>query len=159
MQLSNHLSQWRPSGSIGAHNQLKTLASASDSGASNFTYSYDAEGNVITRSKPGEFVSYTYDHRNRLTRAVYSTQAFAAPTKEYTFTYDALDRRIMKTATGPAGKAEQSFAYDGQNLLLMYDGNQEQKRCQEPNTVLVPDTFSLPLFFALEQREDRRELA
>ena len=37
------------------------------------TYTYDHEGNRLTRTKVGEHVDYAWDHRNRLTSVTFHT--------------------------------------------------------------------------------------
>jgi RHS repeat-associated protein len=61
-----------------------------------FTYTYDGEGNRVTKTEiaTGTVARYEYDHRNRLTR-VTEQAGGAAETELARFVYDALDRRIV----------------------------------------------------------------
>jgi RHS repeat-associated protein len=55
-----------------------------------YTYTYDAEGNLLSQTNTSSHVTttYAYDYRNRLTNVT------AGGTVVATYTYDALDRRI-----------------------------------------------------------------
>ena len=95
---------------IGANNQL-----LSDS---QFTYAWDAEGNLIARTSivDGSVTDFVYDHRNRLTSVTESTSV-GVVVSQSEFTYDALNRRIAKTVdsdgAGPAAAETTTFVYDG----------------------------------------------
>jgi RHS repeat-associated protein len=95
---------------IGADNQL-----LSDS---QFTYAWDAEGNLTVRTSivDGSVTEFVYDHRNRLTSVTDSTSA-GVVVSQSEFTYDALNRRITKTVdpdgAGPAAAQATTFVYDG----------------------------------------------
>ena len=62
-----------------------------------FSYTYDSEGNRLTRTKTatGEVTAYQWDFRNRLTQ-VTEKDAQGATTKVVAYTYDAFNRRIAK---------------------------------------------------------------
>jgi RHS repeat-associated protein len=63
-----------------------------------FSYVYDAEGNLQTRTQigTGEVTSFAWDHRNRLTTATFKTSATGSVTKQMQYTYDVFNRRIEK---------------------------------------------------------------
>jgi len=67
-----------------------------------FDYEYDNEGNMIRKTTiaTGESREFEWDHRNRMT-AVIDKDSGGVVTQRVTFTYDALDRRIAKTADTP----------------------------------------------------------
>jgi RHS repeat-associated protein len=92
-----------------------------------YTYTYDNEGNRIQRSRPGEVVTYIWDHRNRLTRVEFRATAGGAITKSANYTYDPLDRRIVKTidpdGAGPNPATIERFIYDRDHIWLCFDGN------------------------------------
>ena len=84
-----------------------------------YTYSYDNEGNLVSKTaiSGGNQTLYTYDDRNRLTEVdqvvggVHSTVA--------TYTYDALGRQIGAAEGG----AVRWTAYDGQTPILDFTGS------------------------------------
>jgi YD repeat-containing protein len=68
-----------------------------------YSYIYDDEGNLTKRTTiaTNETTEYTWDYRNRLTQVVIKNSA-GTITKQVNFTYDALNRRIVK-AVDPDG--------------------------------------------------------
>lgn len=75
---------------------------------------YDDEGKVIMKMETatGKVWSYTYDLRNRMTRAV-QTQGMVGPIlSQIDYTYDCLDRRIAKTVNGTTT----TYTYDTDNI-------------------------------------------
>ncbi|MEL6108015.1 MAG: RHS repeat-associated core domain-containing protein, partial [Planctomycetota bacterium] len=78
---------------VGENNQL--LAD------SEYTYEYDAEGNLIGRTEiaNGNVTVYEYDHRNRLI-TVQESSAEGVVLSETRYTYDVLNRRIAQTKNG-----------------------------------------------------------
>jgi RHS repeat-associated protein len=91
-----------------AANQLKEIRSGSATGTLLATLTYDADGNLKTRSDSG--ITFTYDALNRLTQATQSGQ----PTQ--TYVYDDEGRRIQKTVGGTAT----NYLYSGVNLVAEY---------------------------------------
>jgi YD repeat-containing protein len=73
----------------GANNRLQTDGV--------YTYSYDDEGNLKTRTTiaTGAVRDYTWDYRNRLTGVVDRTGSNT--TRQSTYTYDVTNQRIAKT--------------------------------------------------------------
>jgi RHS repeat-associated protein len=92
-----------------------------DDGA--YTYEYDDEGNLITRTETasGAYREFDYDHRNRLTSVTDKTSG-GSVTGQVTYTYDALDRRIEVDD----GTDVLRVAYDGQAVILDFDGSNNQ---------------------------------
>jgi RHS repeat-associated protein len=86
-----------------------------------FDYEYDAEGNLVRRTNisTGDFREMRYDHRNRLV-SVTDFSSGGIITQDVRYTYDALDRRIAKTADGAGANFVQTthFVYDRENVLL-----------------------------------------
>ncbi|HLH56260.1 MAG TPA: PKD domain-containing protein [Verrucomicrobiae bacterium] len=66
-----------------------------------FTYSYDAEGNLVGRTNKSTQASssYQHDYRNRLVRLVNKDPA-GAVTQTIEYMYDALNRRIARRLNG-----------------------------------------------------------
>jgi RHS repeat-associated protein len=88
-----------------------------------YTYEYDDEGNLITRTETasGAYREFDYDHRNRLTSVTDKTSG-GSVTSQVTYTYDALDRRIKIDD----GTDVLKVAYDGQAVILDFDGSNNQ---------------------------------
>ncbi|MBI3560644.1 MAG: type IV secretion protein Rhs [Gammaproteobacteria bacterium] len=88
-------------------NQLKEIRQGSATGALFASLTYDANGNLKTRSDTG--LTLTYDALNRMTQATLGAQTSL-------YTYDAQGRRLQKTVAGIAT----NYLYTGQNLLAEY---------------------------------------
>ena len=84
-----------------------------------FRYAYDNEGNLVekTRISNDEKWIYTYDHRNRMTRAE-SRAASGATTNVVNYGYDALNRRISIETDG----TKVSTVYLGDSPWVDFDG-------------------------------------
>ncbi|MGD9854405.1 MAG: putative Ig domain-containing protein, partial [Planctomycetaceae bacterium] len=101
-----------------------------------YTYEYDAEGNMLRRTRitgaePDGSTTreFTWDHRNRLI-AIVDTLADGTPTQEVEFTYDTLNRRIGKAVdTTPLDAVNaplEIFIYDREDIVVEledYDGS------------------------------------
>lgn len=89
-----------------------------------YDYAYDAEGNMITRTHAasGHTTTYTWDHRNRLTRVEQRDGGGDGTLLgEVEYVYDVLDRRIARTAPG-----ETTFTvYAGEHAWADFDGGGE----------------------------------
>jgi RHS repeat-associated protein len=85
-----------------------------------YTFGYDAEGNMTskTRASDGENWTYTWDDRNRLTQVVEKTSGGVTATDDV-FTYDIENRRIGKSVNG----TQSWFGYDGQNSYADFNGS------------------------------------
>lgn len=88
-----------------ANNQIE--ASPSSAGGADLTYTFDADGNVATRS---DGITYTYDRTNRL-------RTWTDGTTTASYQYDPFGRRIRKTVSG----VTTWFLWDGDELLAEYD--------------------------------------
>jgi len=84
-----------------AVNRLTSTASA--------TYSYNNNGNMLSRTDGSGTRNFTWDSQNRL------TQVSLPGGLTVNYKYDALGRRIQRTTS--AG-ADERFVYDGQDVLL-----------------------------------------
>lgn len=96
-----------------------------------YAYTYDAEGNRITRTEiaTGEVTEYTWDYRNRLTDVVTKDNA-GNVIQDVEYGYDVYNRRIEKTVDpdgdGPEAEQTERFVYDGDHIALVFDENGEQ---------------------------------
>ena len=95
-----------------------------------FDYSYDDEGNLVTKTEvaTGEVAEYKYDHRNRLTQ-VHLRSAVGVLLSEASYTYDVFNRRIAKLVdpdgSGPISPVRTSFVYDGEHIWAEFDGSDD----------------------------------
>ncbi len=93
-----------------------------------YTYTYDAEGNRLTKTRvsDGQVTSYSYDERNRLTGVQVRTAGGVLVADEQ-YTYDALNRRIAVLAdpdgAGPLPATRLWTVYRGDNAWADFDGS------------------------------------
>jgi|GEM_PF-1677267 len=93
-----------------------------------FDYTYDNEGNTLTKMRisDGQVTTNTYDYRNRLMRVVVKN-AEDNILKEARYTYDVYDRRIgvWEDADGAGSglATERWTVYDGDNPYADFDGS------------------------------------
>ena len=99
-----------------------------------YTYSYDAEGNRTARfvdtnsngtldSGDTDVTEYTWDYRNRLTSVThYAAYGDTTPTQTVTYTYDVFNHMIGRVVTDTSGTTQTRFIYDGNQVLLQFDG-------------------------------------
>ncbi|MBX7237433.1 MAG: right-handed parallel beta-helix repeat-containing protein [Caldilineales bacterium] len=97
----NRTSKGAVSYTYDAANQLLTSSDG-------WSFTYDANGNLRTRTKSGQTTTYTWDVRERLTRIDYADGSFSA------FAYDAQGRRISRR---DRQGAITYFIYEGWNLM------------------------------------------
>jgi len=92
---------------------------------SQFTYTYDATGNLTTKTSraTGARTVYTYTVENQLTQVDQFTLAGGAtPTLTARYRYDPLGRRIAKEVTQGATTASTRYLYDNEDILVELDG-------------------------------------
>ena len=79
-----------------------------------FTYAYDANGNLISKTAKasGAVTDYGWDAQNQLTRIDFPDLTFAE------YRYDPFGRRIEKNVGGTVTR----YVYDGQDMVLEFDG-------------------------------------
>ena len=78
------------------------------------TYSYDANGNLVSKTDANGTTSYTWDVENRLASVTLPAGGGTA-----TYLYDPFGRRIEKVS--PTGTT--IYAYDGDNVVEELDGS------------------------------------
>ncbi len=81
----------------------------------NFTYAYDNNGNLLTKTarNGGDVTTYTWNSQDQLTKIDFSDGTTAQ------YCYDGLGRRFEKNVNGTITR----YIYDGFNILLEYDGS------------------------------------
>ncbi len=87
----------------------------------NFTYAYDANGNLTTKTSKatGEVTTYTYDAENQLIRIeLFTVAGGTTPVLVADYHYDALGRRIEKNVNGQITR----YIYDNEDILFEVDG-------------------------------------
>jgi len=93
-----------------------------------FNYTYDNEGNMLTKTEiaTGKVTDYTWDHRNRLTNVKVKGSG-GSVIQESNYTYDAFDKRIGVSVDpdgdGPEAATERWTVYDGANPYADFDGS------------------------------------
>ena len=104
-----------------------------------YTYTYDAEGNRTARfvdedesgtlnTGDTDITEYTWDYRNRLTTVTERATYGGSASKVTDFAYDYLNRLVSESAdpdgAGEQGAEETYFAYDGNQIVLQFDGSE-----------------------------------
>jgi len=92
--------------SYNSSNELTSTPSA--------TYTYDNDGNIVTRADSTGTTSYSWDFENRLTSV-----ALPGSGGTVMFKYDPFGRRIQKTSNS----GTTNYLYDGGNVLEEVDGS------------------------------------
>jgi RHS repeat-associated protein len=85
-----------------------TNASNELTATSGASYTYDSNGNTLTKVVSSNTTTYAWDYENRLTSVTLPSSGGTV-----TFKYDPFGRRIEKSSTA----ATSIFAYDGDNLI------------------------------------------
>ena len=90
-----------------------------------YTYTYDNDGNVTSRTDiaTGATDEYTWDYRNRLTQVV-SKDSSGNVIQVVTYTYDVNDERIGKQVQYSDGQPDlvERYVYAGGQLALVFNG-------------------------------------
>ena len=91
-----------------------------------FDYTYDNEGNVVTKTEiaTGDVTTYEYDHRNRLVRVETRTSG-GILLSESEFVHDVFDRLIAHTidtdGAGPLAAEMTHFFHDGDHVWAEFN--------------------------------------
>ncbi|MBT2773370.1 hypothetical protein J7J47_14170 [Halomonas sp. ISL-60] len=120
-----------------AGNRLEGQQALSDNrlGQLNGTrYRYDGAGNLIERQQPnGERLTLGYDGANRLVHLIHASELGA--TREATYRYDGLGRRISKTVRHTNGTtATTHYGWDGDRIVREETENQRTTVVYEPGS-------------------------
>ncbi|WP_243375334.1 RHS repeat-associated core domain-containing protein [Geotalea sp. SG265] len=78
------------------------------------TYSYDRNGNLVSKITVEGTANYAWDYENRLIKV-------ATPTTTAEYTYDPFGRRISKTVTDSGTTTTTHYVFDADNVLFEYD--------------------------------------
>src|SRR5207245_1680213 len=87
-----------------------------------WTYTYDAQGNLVQKATGAnaEVVTYSYDNRNHLTQVQDWT---ATATTLVQYKYDVVDNRIEEDVTVNSVTTVTRYAYDGMNAWADLNGS------------------------------------
>ncbi|HUG94469.1 MAG TPA: RHS repeat-associated core domain-containing protein, partial [Planctomycetaceae bacterium] len=90
-----------------------------------YDYLHDNEGNRTrtTNIATGEYVEYSWDHRNRLTDVVFKTAA-GVTTMHVRYGYDAFNRLVRRELDADGDgvfESAEAFVYDGADMVLVLD--------------------------------------
>lgn len=80
------------------------------------SYLYDKNGNLIQKTTSTGITTYVWDYENRLI-------GVTTPVIKAEYAYDPLGRRIQKKVTEVGTTTTSNYFYDGQNIILEYDGS------------------------------------
>jgi RHS repeat-associated protein len=106
--------------SLGTNNQLSSDGT--------YNYTYDDEGNRLTKTKisTGEKEEYTWDYRNRLTKVTFKNSG-GTVTRTVDQSYDVFNQWIKRSVDadgpGPGAATNTYFSYDDGQVVLQFDGN------------------------------------
>ncbi|MDZ4660039.1 MAG: RHS repeat-associated core domain-containing protein [Pseudomonadota bacterium] len=114
-------------------------------------YTYDNNGNLILKiaKGTGEVTKYSYSSENQLIKIEYSASLSSQAHKSIDYTYDALARRIEKKVVDQnflldTGKTfTRKYAYDGQEVLLEFDGTNSLLARYTHSTLRTDDVLSV----------------
>ena len=92
-----------------------------------YNYTYDNAGNLTKKTTiaTGNYVTYTWDYHNRLTDVQAYNSSNVLQSHEH-YVYDVFDRLIERQVDPTGGgtyTASQSFVYEGDNVILVYNGS------------------------------------
>ncbi|AFY40222.1 RHS repeat-associated core domain protein [[Leptolyngbya] sp. PCC 7376] len=96
-----------------------------------YTYTYDNEGNRLTRKEIATDIvdEYGWDHLNRLV-SITTKDTDGNVIKSIEYTYDIYGRRILKVVdsdgAGTNSAETEAFVYDGEHIALVFDGEENQ---------------------------------
>ena len=125
----------------------------------NYAYTYDGEGNRITRvdKRSGQLETYEWDHRNRL-KSVVTTKSDGTIVRTVDNAYDVFDRRISKIVdldgAGPDAAKLEHYVHDGEHIALIFsaDGSLQNRFLHGVVTdrILAQEDAEGHVFWALE---------
>ncbi|MDZ4683588.1 MAG: hypothetical protein SH850_00780, partial [Planctomycetaceae bacterium] len=132
-----------------------------------YDYEYDAEGNRVLKTEIaiGDYIVYSWDHRNRLTGVEFHDDEDAL-LKSVHYTYDVFDRLIVKEVDDDGDSAidrGQSFVYDGADVILIYDeaGALTDRFLRGPQTdqVFADEQATETVWYLADQQGTIRDVA
>ncbi|MBI2711382.1 MAG: RHS repeat-associated core domain-containing protein, partial [Bdellovibrio sp.] len=120
----------------------------------NFNYFYDNNGNLFKKQAKAGFpnsdvTNFSYSSENQLMGVLVFAGGVSQPTKEIFYTYDALGRRIQKRVmdhsapNDPIKSFTRRYVYDGQEILLEYDGSNNLLARYTHSTLATDDVLSV----------------
>lgn len=106
-----------------------------------YTYVYDNNGNMLTKSSKVQGISYAFEYnsRNQMKKAFVLSSPLAVPNKTVFYSYDALGRRTQKAVSDNNGASyTRKYIYDGDNIIAEIDGN-NRLLASYTHSPLLPD--------------------
>lgn len=117
-----------------------------------FQYFYDNSGNLIRRisKSTGEVTKYDYSSENHLLKiSVFQNISATTAKKISSYGYDVLGRRIQKNvwdsanSTDPKKTYVRNFGYDGNEIILLYDGQSSLLARYAHSSLRTDDVISI----------------
>ncbi len=89
------------------------LSGITENSAALRSYAYDAAGNIVTDTRPGEVYGFTYNVRNRPTAVTRNSAAWAS------YAYNALEQMVSRSTSAPGGPSGTvQYIYDLSGHLI-----------------------------------------
>ena len=104
------------------NNSLNRIVGQSGTSEGTITYQYDAEGNVIQKVVTGASSNngttlYTWDGKNRLTQAAFTSTDDASQSYTIAYGYDYTNHRVSRTLTKNGTTETRGYLYYGNQLI------------------------------------------
>ncbi|MBK24969.1 MAG: hypothetical protein CME70_13310 [Halobacteriovorax sp.] len=111
-----------------------------------YLYFYDENGNLSSKNSKtdSKVINYVHNSENQLVGIDYFEGA--TPTKEITYVYDALGRRVKKQVTDlvtPANSFTRKYVYDGNEILAEFDIDNKLLATYTHSTLRTDDVLSV----------------
>lgn len=131
-------------------NQLHTLTETANNGTPSVTqFSYDDNGNRLTKTIGDDTDHYHYDSFNRLTQLEINTANLPAENGIYHYRYDPLTRRISRSiGETPTNTNTTNFAFSGSSPIHQWEGSATQPTWTHHRTGNLHTATSSPLLTA-----------
>jgi len=111
-----------------------------------YLYFYDENGNLSSKNSKtdSKVINYVHNSENQLVGIDYFDGA--TPTKEITYVYDALGRRVKKQVTDlvtPANSFTRKYVYDGNEILAEFDIDNKLLATYTHSTLRTDDVLAV----------------
>ncbi|MFT6069643.1 MAG: RHS repeat-associated protein [Bacteriovoracaceae bacterium] len=111
-----------------------------------YFYFYDQNGNISSKNSKtdSKVINYIHNSENQLVGIDYFDGV--TPTKEISYVYDALGRRVKKTITDlvtPANSFTRKYVYDGNEILAEFDADNKLLVTYTHSTLRTDDVLAV----------------